>query len=109
VLAPFGEVLVQVARDQNGRVVGLGCLLQLRCHVNVGREVTRIDFVETAQSSLDRLPLVQAEAHFDLVVGHALVQSGMVRILLHLSGAFGETDNLQEADEAHIAELRHFI
>ena len=52
---------------------------------------------------------MQTETHFDFVIWHPSVQTGMISILSHLSRAFRLRNNFQETYQGHIAKLRHFV
>lgn len=52
---------------------------------------------------------MQAEAHFDFVVWHSLVETSVIGVLPHLPRPFSLAHDLEEADQAHVAELRDFV
>ena len=48
------------------------------------RQVGDINLLIATEGTLDRPPLVQTEAQLDFVVGHPLIQTGVLGVLPHI-------------------------
>ena len=66
----------KVPGHQQARPELLGRRLEPRRHVDVGRQVRRVDLVLAADRALDRPADVQAEAHPDAEAGQPLLDVG---------------------------------
>lgn len=78
----ISEVVVQLASQQQWDSVNFGTRLQSIRHCNTWRKITRIDFVETSNSTLDGPANVQTVAHSDFKARHTSIKALMVRVLL---------------------------
>ena len=47
---------------------------------------------------------VEAEAHLDLVVLHALIEAPVLGVLLHLARLLDLADDFDEGDDAHVGD-----
>jgi hypothetical protein len=70
------------------------------------RQIACINLVIAANSTLDCLTHVQAEAQPHPVVGDSLVQASVLIVLDHLRRLCQSRDDEAEADETHVGKLR---